>query len=102
MKIFKYEIEMQSVELVIKDEQKIVMPRGAMVLHVGMQNGRICLWAQVNPDDEPMERRFIIHGTCHENLPEATPLTHIATVMDGSFVWHVFDPLTHYSKQEHK
>lgn len=74
------------------------LPRGARVISVGVQRGRICLWAVVDPK-EPLERRdFHIFGTGF------TMPAHIAengyfigtVMMDGdTYVFHVFEDFLH-------
>lgn len=70
--------------------QVVIMPTGAEVLSVAIQHGVPTLWAQV--DTKPIcTRLFVVVGTGHR-LPEV-PLKFIGTVIDGRFVWHVFEAL---------
>jgi len=91
--VYKYELE-------ITDEQELLMLRGAQPRLVGMQGGKLCLWASVdpllNPDDTEM-RRFRVAGTGYV-LPDG--LAYIGTVLDDTreawdgprlLVWHVFE-----------
>lgn len=72
--------------------QGMVMPTGAEVLSVAMQHGVPTLWAQVDTDTQSIcTRLFIVVGTGHA-IPEV-PLKFVGTVMDGPFVWHVFEAL---------
>lgn len=80
--IYKY-------ELVIDDVQHIPLPSGAKCLHVAMQNGHLCLWAQVNTTRELVNRFFRIYGTGHPMQDPAS--RYIGTVQDGPLVWHVFE-----------
>jgi hypothetical protein len=83
-RIFKY-------DLAVTGTQMIMMPRHAKVLSVQDQNGRLCVWAKVDPHaPADVRRRFVIVGTGH-NLPiEMDSLTYLASVQQGAFVWHVF------------
>jgi hypothetical protein len=65
-----------------------VMPVDARVLHVGVQNELICLWALVSPDAPRFARRFRIVGT---GWPLAKAGAYLATVETGPHVWHVFE-----------
>jgi hypothetical protein len=80
--IWKYELE-------ITGEQDIEMPAGATILSVAGQNGKLCLWAYVFPDN-PLERRRVeVHGTGNPMKPRDRKF--IGTVLLGAFVWHVFE-----------
>ena len=57
-KVYKFPLE-------ISDEQKVSMPEDAKVLTVQVQKGKPCLWAECNPDGEPVLRTFLIRGTGH-------------------------------------
>lgn len=81
-------------DLLGESEQVVRMPQGAQLIHVGHQEGTFLrLWAIVDDDmARPTEdRRIAIVGTGHQMPESATPDNHIATVIEGSFVWHVFD-----------
>lgn len=70
--------------------QDVEMPVGAKVLHVAMQGHDITLWAWVDPDAKVESRRFAITGS---GAPAPTPdqARYHGTVIDGAFVWHVFE-----------
>jgi hypothetical protein len=82
-RIFKYELE-------LTDEQEVTMPREAVILSVAEQHGRLCLWAQVTPDNMLERRTVRIYGTGNP-LPTIEG-TFVGTVVmsDRTFVWHVF------------
>lgn len=79
----------------IKDVNFVKMPEGAKVLSVAIQNGTLCLWAMVDTSQIIKERAFKIIGTGHPiNFDDpASELSFIGTVIDGQFVWHVFELL---------
>jgi len=73
------------------DEQILLMPEGAKILHVGEQRGVICVWVEVDTDAEMEHRKFYIVGTGNK-----FPLYHVkylGTVIKemGVFVWHVYE-----------
>lgn len=76
--------------LTIDDEQEIVMPEGAELLHVAEQHGQLALWARVIPTGQPNVRRVIlIRGTGHPIWTQPYVGTIVAAA--GVLVWHVFD-----------
>lgn len=80
--IFKYNIERGG---------KIFLPEGAEVIHAGLQNREMHIWAIVDKDNQVVEREFAVRGTGWEVEPN---LKHITTVFEGMFVWHVFEVLS--------
>lgn len=87
--IWKYEVE--------ADDQvaKIVMPRGAEIVHVGFQTHRnidICtFWVLVEPSSMNKEvRNFIVRGT---GQPIDTNEVYVGTaiVLSVPLVWHLFE-----------
>lgn len=76
--IFKY---------VIHHGEDTMMPAGAEILTVQIQNGLICAWAAVNVYAPLVKRKIIALGTGH-TFSEAE---YLATVQDGAFVWHLFE-----------
>lgn len=85
MRIYKYPLE-------ITDEQCLWIPMRSKMISAQMQNGKLCLWAIVNPDAPPMCGHIIrIFGTGHEIVPDGErEMEFIDTVQDGELVWHVF------------
>lgn len=85
-------------ELIIKDEQRIAMPRGARVLSADVKpgDGVISVWALVD-DDEPKESRVfkVVATGQHLGMVELDDFVFVDTVVmrrwDGAvFCWHVF------------
>lgn len=83
-KIFKYKLE-------TRDTQEIEMPIDSQILCVQTQDGVLCLWALVDPDNEKQKRRIIIIGTGHP-IPTLN-LKYIGTAqqLNGFLMWHVFE-----------
>ena len=72
----------------LEDYPEITVPRGAHLLHMDMQHGKLCAWFQTHDDERGTEvRKFRIYGTGHEVKEHNW---HEATVVDGDFVWHIF------------
>jgi len=72
-------------------ESKIAMPVHAKILHVGEQDQRIYLWAEVDPQYETEIRMFTVAGT---GFHIEDHLVHVGTVQIGAFVWHVYEHKT--------
>ncbi len=83
MKVFKYVFEGG-----ITSGYTISMPQGAEPLHVGLQHGRICLWARVNPGAKMVDHHFRLVGTGHDGADGR----YLGTVSfhSGDLVFHIF------------
>lgn len=74
-----------------------LLPKGAVIRHVGEQRGRITLWFEADFDlmdrndaDATELRHFVIAGTGHP-ISEEFGTTYLGTVPMASLVWHVFE-----------
>lgn len=76
--------------LKLTDIQDVLLPIGAQILSVAEQNGVICLWAIVNPEEEKATRSIEIHGTGNDSFGPGSR-TFLGTVVMNPFVWHVFE-----------
>lgn len=86
--IWKYPLE-------ITDLQHIVMPKDAVVLSAGVQDGTICVWAMVDPKVSLTESKaFEIHGTGNPSIEDEEGLRFIGTFVLDLFVWHVFERIS--------
>jgi len=75
--------------IAVTDKQWLSMPANAQILTVQLARGGLALWAIVDPEVEVAKRCVVIRGTGQPI--EGTAGTYIASVQDGSFVWHIFD-----------
>lgn len=83
--IWRFETEVRG------DDLTIAMPTGAQVLHAraaAFGGLTLTVWAVVDPTAPAEPRPFCIRGTGH---PLGDVGTHIATSLDGPFVWHIFE-----------
>jgi len=82
--IFKYEIT-------INNYQVVMMPKNADILCTGVQYGKMCLWALVDPKAEKESRRIILKGTGHSI--DGKNMKYIGTnqMMQGLLIWHIFE-----------
>ena len=76
--------------LKLKDENIIKIPEKSEIMDIQMQNGLPVMWVLVDTDSPVIDVKISIYGTgC--NIPEGTTENdYIATVQDGSMVWHFF------------
>lgn len=67
------------------------LPADAMILHAAMQRGAFCIWYMFNEYSRPTreKRQFEIVPTGKPT--NCDPSTHVATVLDGPYVWHLFE-----------
>ena len=79
--IYKYPLEFDKV-------QQIELPIDYEMLSAQVQNEKICLWAKVSSTLHKVKRSIYIYGTGTEIQEDN--LSHIGTVQDGIYVWHVF------------
>ena len=82
--IYKYPLE-------VTDDQFINIPKDYQILTVQVQNGRPCLWAEVDPK-LPMDCvHIVIVGTGH-SIHDDDEMKYIGTFQleSGSFVGHCF------------
>jgi hypothetical protein len=84
--IWKYELK-------IDDLQNVIMPIGAEILSVQMQNETPCLWALVNPDEKDTDTRYIeTFGTGHPVAYDmGSTREFIGTYQTRGLVFHVFE-----------
>lgn len=85
--IWKYELEPMNTE-------SVMMPQGSKILHVDNQDGKVCLWALVDPAAPSKAARIItVVGTGHQlwKAEDGKKNTYIGTVVVNPFVWHVFE-----------
>lgn len=74
----------------VADEQTILMPIDANIIHVAVQFDAPCLWAIVDPTMEKQPYTIHMFGTGHK-MPD-DPGKFIGTFMinDGDLVFHAF------------
>jgi hypothetical protein len=82
MTIYKFPIPIQ-------DTFTVPLPDDAVVVHAGLDpQGVPCLWARLDPNAPRTDRVFHLRGTGH---PVPDDLHHIASFVNGPFVWHLFE-----------
>jgi hypothetical protein len=65
----------------------LMVPEGYRIRHVGVQDDRACLWAQVFTNSPLVPLRLRIVGTGH---PIDFFGEYVGTVQMPPFVWHIF------------
>jgi hypothetical protein len=73
---------------------KLILPEGAEILCVQVQGEEVCLWAKVDTDKTPTERRILTYGTGHD-MEENVIHRYIGTfqLMGGLLIFHSFEEL---------
>lgn len=79
--IYKYQLR------VVDGLQEITTHIGAHIVHVGQQNGYVCVWMEVDTSLPEQKRHFEIIGT---GQPIPFDRLYVGTVMLPPFVWHVY------------
>lgn len=82
--VWKYPLE-------TTDLQKIKMPHNAEILHVGVQAGIPCLWAEVTPDTPDEERTILIAGTGHPLPMWSRRYIGTFQLAGGSLIFHAYE-----------
>lgn len=78
----------------------VTMPVGARVLHLGLQQGRPCLWAEVDPENDVVARTIQIVATGYSDVPEIgiyLGTLQMRPARGGEIVFHFYllpDPAT--------
>ena len=86
-KIYKYPVG-------IKGSQGVMMPVGAEILTVQVQNGTPCLWALVDIDKPVVMRHIHTYGTGHDIEPADYDYIGTYQLYDGQAVFHVFEMIS--------
>lgn len=69
------------------------LPKGAKFLYVGNQRECICLWFEVESNNELEPRRFEIAGTGKAQMDVEKTYLGSAIFSNGNFVWHIYELL---------
>lgn len=70
----------------------VLLPKDALILKAGMQDGGLYIWAIIDPNEKThIEREFEIVGTGHQFDYKRLKYTFIDTIFDGPLVWHIFE-----------
>lgn len=77
--------------LEILDLQEIAIPKGAIVRAIQVQDGRPCLWAEVDSEAPKITHEFRTYGTGHP-MDTDWPF-YLGTYQVGALVFHVYTKL---------
>lgn len=68
------------------------MPKGADILSIQIQDGKICFWAWCESTAEKEDRKFIIIGTGNQiKHLKRDCCTFLGTIQEPGLVWHIFE-----------
>lgn len=73
-----------------EETSDILMPIGAKILTVAMQDGSPHIWALVDPENSGSIRKIIVVGTGHP-IPDCESRLYVGTYFDLGLVFHVFE-----------
>jgi hypothetical protein len=76
-KVYKYQV----------GSGHITIQKRAKIVHVDFQSDVLCIWAEVDINEELEAHYYFIVGTGHEIEENAI---HIHTWFDGPFVFHLY------------
>jgi len=81
-------------KFVIEDpETPVSMPARADILHVASQEGKVCIWALVDPSAPKVERRFVVVVTGDSVPPYCGRFHGTVLLHGGTVVLHVWDDI---------
>ena len=69
----------------------IDLPLEAEVVHIAEQYGQLQMWVEQDPTRPVLNRQFSVYGTGHYIYNNNEH--HLATVVLGDFVWHVYEEM---------
>ena len=75
--------------IALHNEQFVQMPKGAVVLSAQVQNGILCLWADIETHNDNETRHIYINGTGNP-IQQPADARYVSTVIMDAFVWHVY------------
>ena len=82
--VYKYKLQLTKVI------QEVVLPQGAQILCIKMQNDELCMWALIDPDQTYNEVvKIRCAGTGHE-ITEDVEYIDTVMLLDGELVFHFF------------
>jgi hypothetical protein len=84
MKIYKYSL---GDDPRIKEILTVLMPETARQLRIAYQGSELFIWAEVDPTESFVERKYILLHTGAEVEPN---MMYQTTLFEGPFVWHLY------------
>lgn len=93
--VYKYPLDLNAPSY--EDGYAVDLPDGATLLHVDQDpahtagTGHLAVWADVDTEADP-ERRvpLVVLSTGHPMPNGIDASSHLGSVVDGPYVWHVF------------
>ena len=83
--VYKYKLQ------ITKVIQEVVLPLGAQILCIKMQNDELCMWALVDPDQTYNEVvKIRCAGTGHAIEEDIECYIDTVMLLDGELVFHFF------------
>ena len=86
--IWKFPVYTGDVSVGVYGKREIEAPFGVEFIHVGHQNGELCLWGLVEDENTPESVTVYITGT-GTPMPDVN-LKYIGSSWQSPFMWHVW------------
>lgn len=84
--VFKYSLSLD-------DIIEVEVPIGSQLLHVGLQDGRLMLWALVDTAANPCIKRVRCAGTGHKIVEDDLRFIDTVHMVGGRLIFHFFEVL---------
>jgi hypothetical protein len=75
-----------------KEEHAVTMPGSAVSRHFAMQNGKPCVWYELDTSLVSTVRHYRIYGTGWPFNSDPR-WSYVGTTQDGPFIWHLYELL---------
>lgn len=73
-------------------QENMKMPEHCEILDLQVEGGKVAsIWAIVDTEAPLVDRKFYTFGTGQELFSNIGDFTHIKTIQQGQFVWHIFE-----------
>lgn len=88
MQVWKYKVQPNGVHGGMYAMEVHGVPETRRIRYVGLQDGEVCVWVEVDPTSQPTTMVLFSVGT---GFGEVYPdVEYIGTVQRGPYVWHLY------------
>lgn len=87
--VYKYPLEVEPLD----ESRMLLVGQNPVVLHVGTQSprpGRLQIWMEVDEATLGRPWWYRVLGTGRPTEYPASHRTHVGSVIDGDYTWHIF------------
>ena len=83
-KIYEYELQLEG------NQASVMLPRGAVPLHIGVHNQQLMLWAEASVVAEPVEIKALAYADDSVMIHDESKFSYFETIHQPPFVWHIY------------